>query len=309
MSRLRLIFMGSPAFGAPVLAALIDAGHDVACVYAQPPRPAGRGQKTRLSAVHAFAETRGLAVRVPASLKPAAEHQAFAAIGADAAISAAYGLILPTPVLEAPRLGCLNVHASLLPRWRGAAPIQRAIMAGDTETGVTVMQVDEGLDTGPVVLAEAVPITPDTTAGSLHDGLAAIGARLALAALEGLDGGCLKATPQAAEGATYAAKLEPDEGRLDWRRPAVELERHVRALCPRPGSWFEHRGERIKVLAAEVAEGDAGAVPGTVLDGAPRVACGAGALRLARVQRGGKAAAEADAFLRGYALPPGTRLT
>jgi methionyl-tRNA formyltransferase len=221
---------------------------------------------------------------------------------------AAYGLILPKPVLEAPRLGCLNVHASLLPRWRGAAPIQRAILAGDRETGVTIMQMDEGLDTGAMLLAEHVPIGPETTAAVLHDQLAAVGARLIVRALGGLAGGTLVARAQPADGVTYAKKLAREEGRIDWSKSAAELERRVRALNPAPGVWFERGGERIKVLAASVVEGSAVAPPGTALDADLTVACGSGALRLERLQRAGRAAVDAAAFLRGYALKPGDRL-
>ena len=308
MRRLRLAFLGTPDFAVPVLAALIEAGHEIACVYAQPPRPAGRGQKERPSAVQAVAEERGLAVRTPRSLKGEPEQEAFAALGLDAAVTAAYGLILPKRVLDAPRLGCLNVHASLLPRWRGAAPIQRAVMAGDRETGITIMRVDEGLDTGPILIAEAVPITCETTAASLHDTLSRLGADLAVRALADLDAGCLTPIPQPEEGATYAAKLERDEGRIDWAAPALHIERVLRALNPWPGVWFDHEGHRIKVLAAEIARTGTGTTPGTVLDDRLTVACGEGALRLTRVQREGKKAADAAAFLRGYPLPAGTVL-
>ena len=303
---LRLAFMGTPGFAVPALAALIAAGHEVACVYCRPPRPAGRGQKARPTPVHAWAAARGIPVRIPVTLRDAEAQADFAALRLDAAVVAAYGLILPKPVLDAPRLGCLNIHASLLPRWRGAAPIQRAILAGDAETGVTIMQMEEGLDTGPMLLAERVPIGPDTTAGALHDRLAALGARLVVEALRGLANGTLEAAPQPQEGATYAPKLDRAEGRLDWRRPAAELERKVRALAPRPGAWFECEGERIRVLAAETAAGEG--VPGTVLDDRLTVACGCGALRPIRVQREGRQAMDAAAFLRGRDLPAGTVL-
>ncbi len=306
MSGLRLVFMGSPDFALSVLGALIDAGHDIACVYAQPPRPAGRGQKEQPCPVHAFAQARGLPVRTPRTLKTAEAQDEFATLGADAAVVAAYGLILPRKVLEAPRLGCLNVHASLLPRWRGAAPIQRAILAGDAETGVTIMQMDEGLDTGPMLLSGRVPITPETTAASLHDALAELGAKLIVGALGALARGGLTAVPQPTEGVTLAPKLDRGEGRLDWRCEAVHLERAVRAFHPWPGAWFEHAGERVKVLAAEAVE--RGGEPGTVLDDRLTVACGAGALRLLRIQKAGKAAMDAAAFLRGNPVPAGTRL-
>jgi methionyl-tRNA formyltransferase len=298
--------MGSAGFSVPTLRAVLEAGHQVLSVYTQPPRPAGRGHKERLSPVHAFAADRGLAVRTPASLKGEDEQRAFAALAADAAVVAAYGLILPAAVLAAPRLGCLNVHASLLPRWRGAAPIQRAILAGDDETGVTIMRVDEGLDTGPILLVGRTPITAETTAETLHDTLAEIGARLMVEALDGVAAGTLTARPQPQAGATYARRLEREEGRLDWTRPTAELERAVRALNPWPGVWFEHRGARIRVLAAEVAE--AAGDPGTVVDGRLTIACSEGSLRPLRVQRAGKAPVDTDAFLRGFALPEGTRL-
>ena len=298
--------MGSADFSVPALRALLEAGHEVVGVYTQPPRPAGRGHKERPSPVHAFAAERGLAVNTPASLKGVDAQRAFAALAADAAVVAAYGLILPAPVLAAPRLGCLNVHASLLPRWRGAAPIQRAILAGDGETGVTIMQMDEGLDTGPILLVGRTPITDSTTGSALHDTLAAMGAGLMVEALEGVAAGTLTARPQPQEGATYARKLERNEGRLDWTRSAAELARAVRALNPWPGVWFEHRGERIRVLAAETAA--ASAEPGTVVDGGLTIACSEGGLRPLRVQRAGKAPVDTEAFLRGFALPEGTRL-
>lgn len=303
---MRLIFLGTPEFAIPTLAALLDAEHDVAVVYTQPPRPSGRGQRPRPSPVQCFAEARGIPVRTPTSLKSAEAQRAFAAVGADAAVVAAYGLILPHAILQAPRFGCLNVHPSLLPRWRGAAPIQRAILAGDRETGVTIMLVDEGLDSGPILLSRRVPITPTSTAAELHDRLAEIGGQLMVEALAGLAAGTLTPVSQREEAASYAAKLRPDEGELDWQRPAAELDRAVRALNPWPGTWFKHAGERIKVLAAELAA--ASGPPGTVLDDRLTVACGEGALRLTRLQRAGKAALRAEAFLRGYPIPPGSRL-
>ena len=318
MTDLRLVFMGSPEFSLPVLEALIGAGHEIAAVYTAPPRPAGRGQKEKPSAVHAFAAARGLRVLTPESLASAEEQAAFQALfkagGADGAAVVAYGLILPKAVIETPRLGCLNVHASLLPRWRGAAPIQRAILAGDGETGVTIMKIDEGLDTGPILLAEPVPITAETTAEALHDELAGLGARLMLEALDGLAAGTLTPVPQAEDGVTYAPKLTRGEGRLDWTRPAAELERQVRALNPWPGVWFEHAGDRIKVLSAEAAEdgpdpaGEPGALIGEVLGGALGVACGSGVLRLKKVQRQGKEPRDGAAFLRGYEMTAGTVL-
>ncbi|EKE75834.1 methionyl-tRNA formyltransferase [Oceanibaculum indicum] len=306
MTRLRLAFMGTPDFSVPALKALIAAGHEIAAVYSQPPRPAGRGHKLTPSPVHAYAESQGIDVRTPKSLRNAEAQAAFAALNLDCAVVVAYGLILPKPILDAPRLGCVNIHASLLPRWRGAAPIQRAIQAGDAESGVTIMQMDEGLDTGPMLLSEAVPITAETTGQSLHDALSDMGGRMIVAALDGLDTGTLKPVAQPEAGVTYAAKLTREEALLDWTKPAAELERQIRAFDPWPGSFFLHQGERLKVLKAELANGSG--TPGTVLDEALTVACGAGALRLLRVQRPGKAAMEADALLRGYPLPKGTIL-
>ena len=311
---LRLAFMGTPDFAVPVLTALAEAGHDIVCVYSQPPRPAGRGQKPRPAPVQALAEARGWPLRTPRSLKDPAEQAAFAGLGLDAAVVVAYGLLLPAPILAAPRLGCLNVHASLLPRWRGAAPIQRAILAGDAETGITIMQMDEGLDTGPMLLQDRLPIGEATTAADLHDALAGLGAALIVRALAGLARGDLRARPQPEDGVTYAAKLERAEGRLDWRLPAAELARRVRAFAPWPGAFTELPGgkqpDRLKVLAAEavIVEARAPAAPGTLLAGGLTVACGEGALRLLEVQRAGKAAMSAAAFLRGRPLPPGTRL-
>ena len=308
MARLRLAFMGSPDFAVPTLRALHGAGHEIAAVYCQPPRPAGRGQAVRPCPVHAAALALGLPVRTPARLrKDAAAQEEFAALGLDAAVVAAYGLILPPSMLEAPRRGCLNIHASLLPRWRGAAPIQAAILAGDAETGITIMQMDAGLDTGAMLLREAVPITPTTTAAELHGVLAAIGARLALRALD--EAPAPVAQPD--EGATYAPKLSRDDGRLDWARDAAALDRQVRALNPWPGTFTVLGGQVLggqvlKVLAAVPEEG--GGAPGTVLDDGLLVAAGSGALRLVRVQAPGRAAMAAEAFLRGHPVPAGTVL-
>ena len=296
---MRLAFMGSPDFAVPALRALHAAGHDIAAVYAQPPRPAGRGQRETPCPVHRAALDLGLPVRTPARVRrDTAEHDAFAALGLDAAGVAAYGLILPKPMLDAPRLGCLNIHASLLPRWRGAAPIHAAILAGDAASGVTIMRMEEGLDTGPMLLKEATPITPETTVQALHDALAEIGARLILRALDEDPSAVL----QPEDGVTYAPKLTKEDGRLDWSQDAAALERRVRALNPWPGTFFTHGGEQIRVLAARVEAG--GGAPGKLLDDAALVACGAGALRLTRLQRPGRAAMEADAFLRGFALTP-----
>ena len=298
--------MGTPDFSVSILSALLDAGHQVLCVYSQPPRPAGRGHKDKLTPVHAFAESRGIPVRTPKTLRTAESQAEFAALQADAAVVAAYGLILPKAVLEAPRFGCFNVHASLLPRWRGAAPIQRAILAGDSESGVTIMQMDEGLDTGDMLLTGTVPITSATTGESLHDALAAQGATLMVQVLAQVEAGTLQTTPQPSDGVTYAAKLAKDEGRLEWSRPAEELERAVRAFTPWPGAWFEWNGERFKVLSVALATGSG--EPGMTLDGALTVACGQGALRLLKLQRAGKGALDAEAFLRGFPVPKGTPL-
>ncbi len=301
---MRLAFMGTPDFAVPSLLALAEAGHEIVAVYSQPPRPAGRGHKERPSPVQAAAEQRGWPVRTPRTLKSEEEQAAFRALGLDVAVVAAYGLILPKAILEAPLCGCLNVHASLLPRWRGAAPIQRAILAGDTRSGITIMLMDEGLDTGAMLLQESLPITAETTGESLHDELAALGARLIVKALQGGHG---TARPQPEEGVTYADKLRREEARLDWQRDAQALERQVRAFFPWPGAYFEVGGERIKVLAAEVTE-DSGP-PGQVLDDSLTIACAEGALRPLRVQRAGKAPMETAALLRGFAIPPGTQLS
>jgi methionyl-tRNA formyltransferase len=305
MGALRIVFMGTPAFAAVALKAVLDAGHDVAGAYSQPPRPKGRGMATRKSPVHALAEEQGIAVRTPASLRNEAEIAAFAALRADVAVVAAYGLILPKAILDAPRHGCLNIHASLLPRWRGAAPIQRAIMAGDAETGVTIMQMDEGLDTGPMLLKQALPIGRDMNAGALHDALAELGARLICEALGQLPAG-LRPIAQPAEGATYAAKITKEECRIDWRLSAAELDRQVRGLSPAPGAFTELKGERLTILAADVLPQSG--TPGTVLDDRLAIACGAGALRPTLVKRAGKRAMSAEELLRGFPAAEGTRL-
>ncbi len=307
MTRLRLAVMGTPDFAVPTLDALVNDGHEIACVYAQPARPAGRGQKPRPSAMEAWARDHSLDVRTPVTLKDPAEHQAFRDLALDAAVVAAYGLILPRPILEAPRLGCLNVHASLLPRWRGAAPIQRAILEGDAETGVTIMQMDAGLDTGPILMTESTPIRPDDTGRSLHDRLAEMGAWLILRALDGVAAGALEPTPQPTEGVTYAKKLERDEAKIDWSQPATRIARMVRAFDPWPVAFFDLGTERIKVWGAESAVGSG--APGAVLDEHLTVACGDGALRLTRLQRAGGKAMEAEAFLRGYPVRSGTVLS
>ena len=300
---MRLAFMGTPDFAVPALLALHAAGHEIAAVYCQPPRPAGRGQAVRRCPVHQAADRLAIPVRTPARLKrDTAEHDAFAALGLDAAVVAAYGLLLPEAMLAAPRRGCLNIHASLLPRWRGAAPIQAAILAGDVQTGITIMRMDEGLDTGAMLLAEAVPITGETTAATLHDALAGIGARLILRALDENP----TPVPQPAEGATYAPKLSREEGRLDWTQPAEALARRVRALNPWPGTFTTLGAEPLKVLAARMEDGTG--EPGTVLDDALLVATGRGALRLTQVQAPGRSAMDGMAFLRGRRVPAGTRL-
>jgi methionyl-tRNA formyltransferase len=301
---MRLVFMGTPDFAVPALDALVAAGHEVACVYTRPPRPGGRGKRPRPSPVQARAEAMGLPVRTPASLRDAAEQAAFAALAPRVAVVVAYGLILPPAVLAAPARGCLNIHASLLPRWRGAAPIQRAVMAGDEETGVSIMAMEAGLDTGPVLLAEAVSIGPHATGGSLHDRLAAMGARLIVEALARLDE--LAPVPQPQVGVTYAAKIDKAEARVDWTRPGAQVDRLIRGLAPFPGAWTEVGGERVKLLLSELAPGSA--APGTVLDDRLAVACGQGAVRLLKLQRAGAGGVDADAFLRGRPLERGSRI-
>lgn len=305
---MRLAFMGTPDFSVPVLAELLAAGHEIAAVYTRPPARTGRGKKLTPSPVQAFAEAHGLPVRTPENFKAAEDRDAFAALDLDVAIVVAYGLILPRAILEAPHHGCLNLHASLLPRWRGAAPIQRAIMAGDRTTGVQVMQMEQGLDTGPVLLSEAVEIGPAETAGALHDKLSQIAAGLAPRALSALSRGALKATPQAEAGVTYARKITPNEARIDWSGAAASVDCHIRGLSPFPGAWFEANGTRVKVLFSKPADGTGKA--GSVLRADERliVACGDGAIELVTLQRAGKQAQDAEAFLRGFALSPGDEL-
>jgi methionyl-tRNA formyltransferase len=305
MGALRIVFMGTPAFAAVALKALADAGHEVTAVYSQPPRPKGRGMETQKSPVHMLAEEQGIAVRTPTSLRNAEEATAFAALQADVAVVAAYGLILPKAVLDAPRHGCLNIHASLLPRWRGAAPIQRAVMAGDAKTGVTIMQMEEGLDTGPMLLKEELVIGADMNASALHDALAKIGARLIAQALDQLP--TLTPVSQPSDGVTYAAKITKTECRIDWRRRAAELDRHIRGLSPAPGAFTKIAGERLTVLAADLAPGSG--APGTILDDHLTIACGEGALRPTLVKRAGKRAMSAEEMLRGFAAPKGTALS
>jgi len=304
---LRLAFMGTPHFSVAPLAALLSAGHEIAAVYTQPPRPAGRGQAEQKSAVHVFADRNGIPVRTPKSLKNPEAQGEFAALGLDAAVVVAYGLILPKPILDAPRLGCVNIHASLLPRWRGAAPIQRAVMAGDRESGVMTMLMDEGLDTGPVLMAERVAIGDDMTAGQLHDALSPLGADLIVRTMTALERGTIEPQPQPPEGTTYASKISKDESRLDWAQPAEDLRNRIRGLAPAPGAWTEINGERIKVLKASRAEGSG--APGTALDDQLTIACGEGALRLDSLQRPGRGVMSAADLLRGFAVPSGTRLS
>jgi methionyl-tRNA formyltransferase len=299
---MRLIFMGSPAFAVPTLDALVDAGHEIAAVYCQPPRPAQRGKKVVATAVQQRAEVLGLEVRSPERLRSAEDQEAFAALGAEVAVVAAYGLLLPRPILDAPARGCLNVHASLLPRWRGAAPIHRAILAGDEETGVTIMQMEAGLDTGPMLRVGRTPIGLKTV-GDLTEELAHMGARLMVEEL----GNPSPPQVQPSEGVTLAPKIAKAEARIDWTRAAAFTERQVRAFAPAPGAWFEAAGERVKLLAAELVEG-VSAPPGTILDDTLTIACGTGALRPTLVQRASGRAMPTAELLRGFPLPPGTIL-
>lgn len=310
---MRVVFMGSPAFSVPALAEIIGAGHEVVAVYAQPPRPAGRGQDDRKQPVHEFAERAGLPVHTPRNLKAPEALTQFRAHDADVAVVIAYGLILPQDILDCPRHGCLNMHASALPRWRGAAPIQRAIMAGDTVTAANVMRMEAGLDTGPVCLIETVAITADMTTGALHDALSSIGARLVVRALGALERGSLIATPQSTDGVTYAHKIEKAECRIDFGRTAEEVHNHIRGLSPHPGAWFDvgpvGKPERIKVLRCALSIGVASSgTPGLVLDDQLTIACGNGAVRLIELQRAGKRPMPAIDLLRGFALGPGTVL-
>lgn len=311
---LRIAFMGSPDFAVPVLAALVEAGHEVACVYSQPPRRAGRGKKLRPTPVHQWADARGLEVRTPRSLKQAPEQDAFAALGLDAAVVVAYGLILPQAVLDAPRLGCLNMHASLLPRWRGAAPIHRAIMAGDEMTGVQAMMMEAGLDTGPVLATEATRIFPFDTTGTVHDRLAGLAADLAVTSLAGLADGGLIPQPQAEDGVTYAHKVTADDQRLDWTRPAAEIDCQIRGLSPFPSAWFHYTpaGEaeplRMKALMSRLEDGASDAAPGELLDNELLVQCGDGrAVRLLKAQKPGSKVMDAADLLRGLPIPAGAR--
>ncbi|MCT4559167.1 MAG: methionyl-tRNA formyltransferase [Pelagimonas sp.] len=301
---MRLIFMGSPDFSVPVLDALVDAGHEIAAVYCQPPRPAGRGKKDRPTPVQARAEALGLEVRHPVSLKGAEAQADFAALNAEAAVVVAYGLILPQAILDAPKFGCLNIHASLLPRWRGAAPIHRVIMSGDAETGICIMQMEAGLDTGPVLLREATGIDAVETTGALHDRLSAMGARMIVDALAQLPDLTPQVQPE--EGVTYAAKIDKAEAAIDWSQPAPQVSAQIRGLSPFPGAWTLMGDQRIKMLGCETTTGQG--APGTALDDLFTLACGQGAVRITRAQRAGKGAQESDVFLRGCPIPKGTIL-
>jgi methionyl-tRNA formyltransferase len=300
---MRIIFMGTPDFAVPTLDALVAAGHDICAVYSQPPRPAGRGKALSPTPVHKRAEELGLAVHTPVTLKEEDAQRSFADLNADMAVVAAYGLILPKAILDAPKFGCLNVHASLLPRWRGAAPVQRAILAGDTETGVTIMQMDVGLDTGDMRASQSTPIG-GKTGGALTTELAEIGADLLVDVLASLKDH--HAIPQPEAGVTYASKIDKAESRIDFKRPAVEIERQVRAFAPAPGAFFEYQGERFRILAAECI--DASGRAGDVIDAQLTIACGAGALRPILIQRAGKSAMSPADLLRGFSLPAGTHL-
>jgi methionyl-tRNA formyltransferase len=308
---LRLVFMGTPDFAVPTLTAIVGRGHEVVAVYTRAPQPAGRGMELRPSPVEREARRFGLAVLAPKTLRAPGAQEQFRAHRADAAVVAAYGLILPKPVLDAPRLGCFNVHASALPRWRGAAPINRAVMAGDADTGVVVMRMAEGLDTGPMAVTARVAIGPDTTAGELHDELARVGAGLMVRALDALEHGALPLTPQPEEGVTYAAKIDKNETRIDWARPWKEVHNHCRGLSPFPGAWFElpgaaSRADRIKVLRTTRGEGEGR--PGALIDDKLTIACGNGAVRILELQRAGRQPMKAEEFLRGTPLASGTRL-
>ncbi len=296
--------MGTPDFAVSTLKALIDAGHEIACVYSQPPRASGRGLQLRPTPVHAFAEAQGIEVRTPLSLKSGDEQHSFADARVDAAVVVAYGLLLPQAVLDAPKFGCFNVHASLLPRWRGAAPIQRAIMAGDAETGVTIMRMEAGLDTGPMLAVERLSINPDTTASSLHGELAVLGSQLMVRVLKNPS---IHGTIQPADGVTYAKKIEKAEAHIDFSKPALEVRNHIHGLSQFPGAWCMANGARVKVLRCRVSEHNGSA--GEMLDDELTVACGSGALQFTSLQREGKGVMDAATFLRGFPLPKGTRLS
>jgi methionyl-tRNA formyltransferase len=293
---MKLVFMGTPDFAVVTLKALIAAGHEIAAVYSQPPRPAGRGQRLRPSPVQDYAAAQGIQVRTPLALKSTDEQKSFADLNADAAVVVAYGLLLPQAILDAPRFGCFNVHASLLPRWRGAAPIQRAIMAGDAESGVTIMRMELGLDTGPMMKVGRLPITPESTASSLHDELAVLGAKLMIDVLKHPE---IAGTPQPAEGVTYARKIDKAETKIDFTKSAMEVRNHIHGLSPFPGAWCSLAGSRVKVLKAQVVN--------HVIDDALTFACGSGAIKFLLLQREGKGVMDAATFLRGFPVAPGTK--
>ena len=304
---LRLAFMGSPDFAVPTLEAILAAGHEVVCVYSQPPRPAGRGKDLRETAVHAAANRHALPVRTPLNFKSQEDRDAFAALNLDVAVVVAYGLLLPKAILDAPRLGCFNLHGSILPRWRGAAPIHRAVMAGDAITGVQVMKMDVGLDTGPVMLTATTPISEDDTTGDVHDRLSQLGAALMVEGLALLESGKAVLTTQTEEGVTYAAKVSAAEARIDWSLPAPEVAARIRGMSPFPGAWFEHEGQRIKVFNARASEGSG--QPGDVLDDELRIACSSGAVRLTRLQRAGKGIVTAEDFQRSKRIARGEKVS
>lgn len=308
MNPLRLIFMGTPMFALPTLEALIRSPHQVVAVYSQPPRPAGRGQKLTSSPVHQIAEKHNIPVFTPVSLKPSEVQAEFAAHKADAAIVAAYGLLLPKPILTGTRLGCINVHPSLLPRWRGAAPLPRTIMAGDKKTGVCIMQMDEGLDTGDVLLMKEYAIPAGMNAAELHDTLSEMAAPMILETLDGMSAGRLMPVKQSAEGVTYAKKIEKEDCLIDWNRSASEIAAQVRGLAPKPGASFHLKNEVIKLLAAQVEDGTGHATPGTALDDQLLIACGSGALRMLQLQRPSKAPMPASELMKGFPIPKGTVL-
>jgi methionyl-tRNA formyltransferase len=303
-TKLRIAFMGTSEFAVPILEALVSVGHEIICVYTQPPRAGGRGQKEKKTPIHIRAEKFGINVRAPKDFRFKRQQRAFADLNLDCAVVVAYGLILPGVILTAPKLGCLNIHASLLPRWRGAAPIQRAILTGDEESGVTIMQMDEGLDTGAMLMVGRVTITRETTGESLHNTLSEIGSSLIIKVLNALMEGKIWPKDQPEDGVTYAKKLERSEGHIDWRKPAEDIERLIRAFTPWPGSWFEVKGERIKILSAQVENIDG--VPGTVMDDKLTISCGVDGLQLNTVQRAGKSPMTVAEFLRGFKLPIGT---
>ncbi|HWE79681.1 MAG TPA: methionyl-tRNA formyltransferase [Pseudolabrys sp.] len=304
---LRLVFMGTPDFAVPTLIELAARGHEIAAVYTRAPKPAGRGMDVQVTPVEREARRLKLPVFTPKTLRDTDAALTFRSHQADVAVVVAYGLILPKPVLDTPKLGCFNVHASLLPRWRGAAPINRAVMAGDAESGVTIMSMDEGLDTGAMAMIEPMPIQSDMTAGDLHDVLAPLGADLMSRALAAAERGTLALTPQPADGVIYAEKISKSETRIDWAKPWRQVHDHIRGLSPFPGAWFEHEGKRVKALLSRVEDGEG--APGGVLDDSLLIACGEGAVRLLRAQREGRAAQDGDAFLRGFPLKSGARLT